>query len=437
MKLSNWGKYPIVDVNIESFSTLKQLAFFVHSNNEMISRGLGRCYGDSALSKNIISILKLNRILNFNPTSGELTCEAGISFQDILDTFVPKGWFLPVVPGTKFVTLGGAIAADIHGKNHHVHGCLSNNVNSIVIMLADGSIKECSKTINSDLFWATCGGMGLTGVIIQASLNLKRIETAYIKQEVFRCENLDAVMKTFDESNNFTYSVAWIDCLAQGKNMGRGIMIRGEHARIEEVPYKNPLLLPLKNTVAIPFNLPNFILNPLTIKMFNFFYYNKAPKIIKQSLIDYDTFFFPLDRIHNWNRIYGNRGFAQYQFVIPKVSSKEGLQRILDKISKSQLSSFLAVLKLFGNQSGFISFPMEGYTLSLDFPISEKLFSLLNDLDKIVNDYGGRIYLAKDVRISKNSFNAGYYNIEKFKEIKSKYDGEKKFQSLQSKRIGI
>lgn len=438
MRLTNWGKYPQVDVNFKSASTFSDLPKLISEDSELIARGLGRCYGDSALSKSVISMLKLNRILDFNQDSGIVTCESGISLEELLNVYVPKGWFLPVVPGTKFVTLGGAVASDIHGKNHHVEGSISNHVVSILLMLSDGSQVECSKGTNSDLFWATCGGMGLTGFILKVKLKLKKIETAYIKQETFRCSNLEEVMQAFESSQGFTYSVAWIDCIAKGKDMGRSVMIRGEHAKSSEIlGGLNPLSIPEKNKINIPFDFPNFVLNPLSVKAFNFIYYNLAPNNIKKKVVDYDSFFFPLDKIHNWNRIYGKRGFTQYQFVLPKMSSKKGLQEILTKISQSNQASFLAVLKLFGKQDNLISFPLEGYTLALDFPITGKLFSFLDELDKVVNKYEGRIYLAKDVRISKEAFSHGYKGIERFKEIKHKSDSLNKFQSLQSKRIGI
>lgn len=438
MKLSNWGNYPIVDVNLKNFSTLEELNSFLSKNNEMISRGLGRCYGDSSLSKNVLSILRFNRILAFNPSTGEATCEAGISLKEILDTFVPKSWFLPVVPGTKFVTLGGAIASDIHGKNHHLEGSMSRYITSLEVLLSDGSTIECSSTVNNDLFWSTCGGMGLTGIILRATIKLKPIETAYIKQKETRCKNLEEIMIAFEKSYHIPYSVAWIDCLAQGNNLGRSILITGEHAKLVDLPSNlKPLISPTKRTLNIAFDLPNNFLNNTTVKMFNFFYYHRASVNSKEKIVDYDTFFFPLDKIHSWNKIYGKRGFTQYQFVIPKISSKAGIGEVLTKVSQTGQPSFLAVLKLFGKQDNLISFPKEGYTLSLDFSITNKLFPFLDELDKIVIKYGGRIYLAKDVRMNKETFYSGYPNIEKFKLIKHKYDKQNKFQSLQSKRIGI
>ena len=407
----------------------------------MIARGLGRCYGDSALSSTIISTEKFRRILAFNPANGEITCEAGVSLEELLEVFVPRGWFLPVTPGTKFITIGGAIASDVHGKNHHVAGSMSNHIISMDVMLGDGKVETCSKNKNPDLFWCTCGGMGLSGIILRATFKMVRISSSYIKQETVKAKNINEIMDIFEESERYSFSVAWIDCLATGENLGRSIMMRGEFAKKDELPdtskYKTPLFVPNKFKLMVPFNFPGFVLNPYTVRGFNYLYYNKAPKGTAQSIVDYDTFFYPLDVINNWNRIYGKRGFTQYQFVIPKEGSLEGMKTILTKIAESGQGSFLAVLKLFGKQNDLISFPRKGYTLALDFAITPTLFDLLDELDKIVLDYSGRLYMTKDVRMSARMFQEGYQNAEKFIQKKKKFDKHNKFQSLQSKRLGI
>ncbi len=281
--------------------------------------------------------------------------------------------------------------------------------------------------------------MGLTGIILEATFKLKKIESAYIKQETIKAYNLDEIMEYFEQSQNYTYSVSWIDCLAKGEHLGRSILMRGEHALKEELLdvrlIKQPLVLEEKRKLNVPIDLPNFLLNPLSVKAFNAFYFSKASKDLFKSIVDYDTFFYPLDSIHNWNRIYGKRGFTQYQFVLPKESSKEGLKVILNKIAQSNQGSFLAVLKLFGKQDSLISFPMEGYTLALDFPISQEVFKLLDYLDSIVLDYNGRFYFTKDVRLKKEVFVKNYPHIEQFLSIKSKYDPKNQFSSIQSKRI--
>ena len=285
--------------------------------------------------------------------------------------------------------------------------------------------------------------MGLTGVIINASFKLKPIKTAYIKQKAIKAKNIDEIFNLFLENMEYTYSVAWLDCLAKGKKIGRSILMLGEHATIDELPNKytkgNPLILKEKKSKTIPFMFPNFILNTLSVKIFNFLYYNKQLKKTINNVINYETFFYPLDAIYHWNRIYGEKGFTQYQFVLPAENSKDGLKIILDKISKSGQGSFLSVLKYFGKSSKAdnISFPMKGYTLALDFKINKKLFPLLDELDKTIEELGGRIYLSKDVRMSSEMFKKTYLNNTKFKAIVTKYNPKNNFNSIQSERLKV
>ncbi len=440
MKISNWGNYPVVDAEYKSFYTEAELKTLLKESEECIARGLGRCYGDSALSSTIISTTRFNHMLGFDEETGLLECEAGVSLEEILEVFVPRGWFLPVTPGTKFVTVGGAIASDVHGKNHHVSGSFSNQIVSMDVMTSDGKIHTCTKRKNKKLFWATCGGMGLTGVVLRASFHLIPIESAYIRQETIKAKNLDEIMDIFEDSVDWTYSVAWIDCLASGENQGRSIMMRGEHATREELDdakLEAPLSLPEKRKLNIPFNFPSFALNTWSVKAFNELYYRKAPAQKTEAIIGYDSFFYPLDAIHNWNRIYGKRGFTQYQFVLPKERSKEGLKRILDVIAASGQGSFLAVLKLFGKQDDLLSFPKEGYTLALDFPITPTLFALFEELDRLVLEFEGRLYLTKDVRMDAVMMEKGYEKLEEFKKAREELDRRSLFHSLQSKRVGL
>ncbi len=440
MKITNWGNYPVIDGNMYSFSSEKELLNILQESSEIIPRGLGRCYGDSSLNREIISTKKFNRFLNFDEKTGILTCESGISLSEIIDVFVPRGYFLPVTPGTKFVTLGGAVASDVHGKNHHKSGSISSHIYSLKIMLDDGNIIKCSPDKNADLFHATCGGMGLTGIILEVSLKLIPVNTSYILQETWKAENLDEILEYLEQSLDTTYSVAWIDCLAKNKNLGRSVLIKGEHALKEDLfdvrQVGKPLDLPGQKNKNIPLFLPEFSLNPLTVKAFNFLYYYKLFKKVTKSVVDFNTFFYPLDNVLNWNRIYGKRGFIQYQFVLPK-ESKKGFKKILTKIAESGQGSFLAVLKLFGKQDGILSFPFEGYTLALDFPVKKGVLKFLDELDLLVLEYGGRLYLTKDARMNGNMFKSGYENLDRFLEIREKYCKTGKFQSLQSKRLGI
>lgn len=442
MNLSNWGNYPRIDTNLVSCRSQAGLERELALTTTSIPRGLGRCYGDSALNdQTVLSCLRMDHMLSFDESSGLLVAEAGVSLSDILDIFLPRGWFLPVTPGTKFVTLGGAVASDVHGKNHHVAGSFCDHVSWMDMLTASGEVVRCSRDRNEDLFLATCGGMGLTGVILRVALALTRVQSAFIRQETVKTANLTEIMDCFEASTDWTYSVAWIDCLATGEAMGRSIMMRGEHATYGDLSGKRarrPLYLANKSLPAVPFNFPGFALNSLSVRAFNNLYYAKAKSGLHTSIVDANTFFYPLDAVPHWNRIYGSRGFTQYQFVLPLESSRQGLPTILKAISASGLGSFLAVLKLFGRQDGLLSFPMEGYTLALDFPITEKLFRLLPELDAMVNDFGGRLYLTKDARMDQAMFEKGYGHVlEEFRSIKRKWDPDNRFKSLQSQRIGV
>ncbi len=437
MKVTNWGNYPIIEANVHAPSTIEETKTIVASSPELIARGLGRCYGDSSLNGTIVSTLRLNHILAFDERSGMITCESGVPFSELLDAFVPRGWFLPVTPGTKHITVGGAIASDIHGKNHHVSGSFSNHLYGMKILLGDGRVIECSKKKNPDLFWSTSGGMGLTGIILEATFQMLRIETAYIRQRVIKAKNFDEAIDAFDENKHWTYSVAWIDCLSKGDSLGRSALVLGEHATREEIghQYRDPLKIQHNLSFSVPVFFPDFALNTLSVKIFNVVRY--ATYVQKDCFVSYEPFFYPLDILSDWNRIYGKRGFTQYQFVLPKDTSREGLKKILRRISDSGEGSFLAVLKLFGKQDGILSFPREGFTLALDFALSPETLNLFSELDILVHEFGGRLYLSKDVRMPKETFEQGYTNRKKFLILKKKFDKGNKFQSFQSKRIGL
>ncbi|REC39962.1 FAD-binding oxidoreductase [Chryseobacterium sp. 5_R23647] len=427
-KVTNWGNFPIVEKEMKSEDSFRKIKEFVQNHNEVIARGNGRCYGDASLGESIFSTKKLNKFISFDRLNGIIECESGVLLSDVLEISVPQGYFLYVTPGTKLISIGGAIASDVHGKNHHSEGCFSEYVLDFKLMTENGDIIICSKEENSDKFYATIGGMGLTGIILSARFKLKNIETAYIRQESIKAENLDEIFKLFDESESWTYTVAWIDCLQKGKNIGRSILMRGEHAFAHELPQKfskNPLRLKKKFSPTVPFYFPGFVLNALTVKLFNLLYFKRQTKKEVKNIIDYETYFYPLDAINDWNKIYGKSGFIQYQMVIPKENGKEGMKKILETIANSGNGSFLAVLKLFGknNPEAYNSFPIEGYTLALDFKVNSKLKKLVEQLDQTVQEFGGRIYLTKD-SMSKSSLTDYLKNVE-----------SSKFVSLQHKRI--
>ena len=422
--------YPQVENEVIKFQSERELAQKLNETGELIAYGNGRSYGDSALSDTLVHTRPYDYFLDFDEQNGILEVQAGVLLSEILEGVVKRGWFLKVTPGTKLITVGGAIASDIHGKNHHIEGCFSECVEEFSIMLADGTVKRVRK--GEELFLATCGGMGLTGVILSAKLSLKKINSQFINQTTIKTKNLKETFAAFEEYKELPYSVAWIDCLAQDENIGKSLLMVGEFADDGDLRYKP------KAKLNIPFNFPSFALNTLSVKAFNWLYYNKAPDGVSKQRVHFDSFFYPLDSIRNWNRIYGKNGFTQYQFILPKESSFEGLEKILSKIAQSGKGSFLAVLKLYGKANeNYLSFPIEGYSLALDFKIEPGLFELLDELDEIVVEYGGRIYLTKDVRVSKETFESGYENIEKFRTFRKENNISEKFNSLQSKRLGL
>ncbi|MBT8185488.1 MAG: FAD-binding oxidoreductase [Eudoraea sp.] len=429
---TSWGNYPKVKATSVTISETNQLKSLLKEVDDVITYGNGRSYGDSALNDTVVCIKPKNYFLNFDKENGLLHLQAGALLSEILEFSVPRGWFLKVSPGTKLITVGGAIASDIHGKNHHVEGCFSACVAELNLLLPNGEIVRCSQTENVDLFRATCGGMGLTGVIMDAMIYLKKINSRFIEQKTIKTKNLQETFEAFEKYKNQPYSVAWIDCLAKNNKMGRSLLMTGDFSNDGRLDFKP------RKKLNVPFYFPSFVLNTLSVKIFNSFYYGKVKSGITESLVDFETFFYPLDSINNWNRIYGKNGFTQYQFILPKDNSFQGLEEILKAIASSGKGSFLSVLKLYGKENeNYLSFPIEGYSLALDFKIEKGLFRLLDDLDKIVLNNGGRIYLAKDARVSKETFEQGYPKIAEFRKLRKQYNMHEKFNSIQSKRLGI
>ncbi len=434
MLISGWGQYPYAEAEIYSPVSCAELQqdFKNGLTKACVARGLGRSYGDSSLSSAVISTRYLNHFHSFEETTGVLSCDAGVSLDDILNVFVPKGWFPVVTPGTRFVTVGGAIASDVHGKNHHNVGTFCDHVLSFRILIANGDILNCSPSENRDLFLASCGGMGLTGFVIDATFKLQKIQSSFVDETTYKAANLRECLELFDEYNTAIYSVAWIDCLKQGKELGRSLLMLGRHSE------KGGYVDLKKATPSIPFNMPGFCLNKYSVGAFNGFYYGRVRAQIQERHVHYGPYFYPLDGIGNWTRLYGAKGFVQYQFVIPKDAGLEGMTCVLEKISQSGAGSFLSVLKVFGKgNDNFLSFPFEGYTLALDFKVSAGTFELLNQLDAIVHDYGGRVYLTKDARMSDETFRRGYPEWEEFQTVREKYGAIGIFASLQSGRLGL
>ena len=432
MKLTGWGRYPVIEAEAEGFETRSELAGHLAAPGRIIAFARGRSYGDSALAKRVGSNRRFDKLLEFDPDTGLLRCESGVTLDEIIDIFLPRGWFLPVTPGTRFISVGGAVASDVHGKYHHKAGCFSRFVVEFGLMGPDGEEVRCSRHRNPELFRATCGGMGLTGVILDVLFRLRPVDSAFIRESVLRCRNLAEVFEGFERHAQTPYSVAWIDCLARGSSVGRSVLMLGEHAA------GGKRTLPPRPVRTVPATLPGFCLNRYTVALFNHAYYRSHPKRVEGRLVPMDGFFYPLDRIGAWNRMYGRRWFTQYQLVLPKKAGHRGLSQILNRISKAGLGSFLGVLKLFGPENGnLLSFPMEGYTLALDFKIEKRLFAFLDELDRIVLDHGGRLYLTKDVRMGPEVFRRGYPRWRQFAALRKAHRLDTKFASRQSERLRI
>jgi FAD/FMN-containing dehydrogenase len=378
----------------------------------------------------------------FDPVTGRLTVEAGVLLADILAAFLPRGFFPPVVPGTKLVTVGGMIAADVHGKNHHRDGGFGAHVEELKLAVPDGRTITCSRLENPDLFAATIGGMGLTGTILEATFRLKPVETGWMRQRTIVAADLDGAMAALRETADVTYSVAWIDCLARGASLGRSLIYAAEHATRDEVAALRPgaelFSLPRRGRLTVPLDLPAVTLNRASVKAFNELYFRRGARTAGAPvLVHWDPYFFPLDGIGDWNRIYGRRGFVQYQCVLPSASAREVLGDLVERISARGNASFLAVLKQLGPSTGTLSFPIEGFTLALDLPVTDDLFPLLDELDRSVVAAGGRLYLAKDARQSRATFEAGYPGLPAFRELRRGLGAEGRIVSRLSSRLGI
>ncbi|MEI8366048.1 MAG: FAD-binding oxidoreductase [Parachlamydiaceae bacterium] len=435
--ISCWNNYPYSQTFLKRPEKLKDIRPL--TGYSTLARGLGRSYGDAALNSENTTILmeRLNRFLSFDEKTGLLQAEAGVTLEEIIDTFLPRGWFPAVTPGTKYVTLGGCFAADVHGKNHHRDGSFSQHVTEIELLLADGSYCRCSPLQNPQLFWATAGGMGLTGVITEMTVQLIPVETSFISVTHHAASNIDQLLSYLeDPALDDKYSVAWIDCLSRGKDLGRGVLMTGHHAARDT--HDLPVQAAPAKIRTIPCNLPGWVLKPWCVKTFNAIYY-KTQSAKKHFLTPCDHFFYPLDAIGHWNRIYGKRGFLQYQFVIPREGARKVMPALLSTISDSRQASFLAVLKRFGKEGqGHLSFPMEGVTLALDIPLAHRgVFDLLDQLDKIVLEQGGRVYLAKDARLKPETFRKMYTRYPEWQHIKHSVDPLNDYCSDLARRLGL
>lgn len=442
MKLAGWGRYPVIEAAVHRPRSTEDVRKSVLSAASLAARGNGRAYGDSAINPAAtIDMRRLDRMLAFDPQSGQLVAEAGVVLGDIIHTFLPRGWFPQVTPGTKFVTLGGAIAADVHGKNHHKDGSFRSCVDWIEVMGPDGTVTRCSAQADAALFDNTLGGMGLTGIILRAAIRLRPVQSAWIRQTTIPAPDLATAMAAFEAAQDATYSVAWIDCLGTGRSLGRSLVMLGEHAARADLPPAKaaaPFALAPRRKRAVPFDFPAIALNSLSVRAFNALYYAAGARRTGEQLVDWDSYFYPLDAILGWNRIYGRKGFAQFQCALPLDRSEAGLAALLAETARAGAGSFLAVLKRFGPQDSAFSFPMEGYTLALDFPMNAATLALLERLDRITLDHGGRFYLAKDSRMSTATFHAAEGpRLGAFQSHRAERGFTGRFASAQSERLAL
>ncbi|MGX4801186.1 FAD-binding oxidoreductase [Bradyrhizobium guangdongense] len=434
--VSGWGRFPVVDSEMLRPRSFEGVAEAVVAGS--VARGNGRAYGDAAIgAARTIVMTGFDRIRSFDPATGRIRLEAGVLLSDLIDTFGPRGFLPFVVPGTRFVSIGGAIAADVHGKNHHGEGGFGRYVESILLRSGAGETIEVSREQNSDAFLATIGGMGLTGVILEATMRLRSVETGWIRERVISASDLDAAMRALEASDSATYSVAWIDCAARGRDLGRSLIYLGEHASADELARGADRFPVGRNPgLAVPIDLPSMTLNRHSIRAFNEIYYRMgARRAGGEHVVSLYPYFFPLDSIADWNRIYGRRGFLQHQCVIPEDRAREVLGEILERVSTRGDASFLAVLKKLGHGDGLLSFPLPGYTLALDFPVKGDILNFLDEIDRLVVAAGGRLYLAKDARQARATFEAGYPALARFNAIRKALDPARNIRSKLSQRL--
>lgn len=443
--LAGWGNCPQASCHLaepaDAAADWQNFESFPH----LIARGMGRSYGDASLAPAgslVVGTRWQNKFLAFDRAQGLLTAQAGVTLGEIIDVTVPAGWFLSVTPGTRHVSLGGALASNIHGKNHHAVGAIVQFVESLRVLTEQG-VFDCSRTQHAELFFATVGGYGLTGLITQATLRLKKIETAWIDARFVKVPDLDTAMAvSLELEKQFEYSVVWIDSLARGKHFGRGIVMAGNHAKLSDLAGAAAAAQPLHNawspTLSAPRKFPGWVLNNATNRVFNFAYAHRFPGREARQLVRFEPWFFPLDRVAGWNRFYGGRGFVEYQCALPLATAAAGGRELLERIRRAGLGSFLSVFKRIGDDAAMLPFAMPGWTLAMDFGVrGPELFPVLDELDKIVLQHGGKIYLSKDARLKADTFRAMYPELPRWMAVVEKFNPARRFQSRLSQRLQL
>jgi decaprenylphospho-beta-D-ribofuranose 2-oxidase len=444
--LTGWGRIEPTWARVAEPDGADQVATLLKGapDRGAIARGLGRSYNNAAQNDGglVIMTTRMNRIAGIDATGGEVVCEAGVSLEQLMIAALPYGWFVPVSPGTRQVTIGGAIAADVHGKNHHRAGSFARHVRWFDLVLPTGEQVHVTPDGDPKLFWATAGGMGLTGIILRAAIQLTRVETSSVRVDTLRAADLDEAMSYLTEADaRYSYTVAWLDCLARGKHLGRAVITSGDFASVGDLPaaqQRDPLAFRPAAILRAPRACPPGLMNRYTIALFNEAWYRKAPRRRDGEIQTISKFFHPLDGIRNWNTVYGPRGFRQYQIVVP-FGAEQILRRGLEKISAAGAPSFVTVLKRFGPaDDGYLSFPTPGWTLALDFPAGTPgLDGLLDRLDEDVITAGGRVYLAKDSRVSPEALAAMYPRLAEFRALRADIDASRLLVSDLSRRLGL
>ncbi|MCU1394595.1 MAG: putative oxidoreductase [Ilumatobacteraceae bacterium] len=446
--LTGWGRTApssasVVEVAADAVATTVRGAD-LSAHRGLLVRGLGRSYGDAAQNGGGM-VLRLEGAAAdavIDADRHEVTVGAGVSIDELLRVIVPRGYFVPVTAGTRFVTIGGAIASDIHGKNHHVDGSFGNHVREMTMLLADGSTTIVSPTVRPELFWATIGGMGLTGIVLQATIDLIPIETSCLIVDTQRASDLDHVMALMEEGDDhYRYAVAWIDLMAKGRHLGRSVLSHGEHARLEHLPpdcHDRALDYHAGVIASVPPVVPISAMNRVTIKAFNELWFRKSPKHAVGALQSIPTYFHPLDMIGAWNRVYGPHGFVQYQILVP-FGREHTLRQVIERLASSGAASFVTVLKRFGAANPApLSFPAPGWTLTLDIPAgTHGLATMLHELDHLVLDAGGRHYMAKDSHTTPDAIRRGYPRLAEWQAVRESVDPDGVWQSDLGRRLGL
>ena len=432
--LSGWGRYPVIPATERLSEDLEQA-----TREVVLTRGLGRSYGDSSLpppGKGPVAGSRLaDRLLFFDDRNGVLRAEAGLPLSKINALFWPRGWATPITPGTQHVTLGGMVAADVHGKNHHVEGCFGEHVRALRMRVADGRILEVTEQTEPQLFRATLGGMGLTGHILEVECRMHRIPTAWIWQESEWAESLDELIELLGRaSRHWPFTVAWADALARDGDLGRGVVISGRWAEPREAPPGPP---PRKGRLAVPFEMPAWLLNRWSVRAFNVLNFHKHGRGVRRAIVHPESFFYPLDVVHDWNLLYGKLGFTQYQCVLPHAAGSAYPRRLLEALTRHRAASFLTVIKDCGAQGrGLLSFPRSGISIALDIPIRPGLTQAAVDaMNEVVIEAGGRVYLAKDAFTRPWDFRSMEPRLDRWNEVRRRWDPDGRIASAQSVRL--